>query len=304
MDALEHVDVLEWKVVPILSTVSFDTGLKKIKEIIISDTSLVDFDIFKNIEDLAVLNINNNRYMESIDSNAKTISRQLSISANARDLVVSFPQIEWANNITIRDVVSADLPTLEFVNNSAEFIDNFFTELKLPNVKSIGGTLGIIENYHLKNVDLEEVSDIFGGLMITNNSEIETINFLPNLQHIGGAIQFDGKFKDTNFPKLKLVKGSVFINTNSNNMNCNKWTAPENGLSIIRGGKIICISGRKQSTVRLSEDGQILNKDESDVAEETQIKENSGNMGILNNKISISWVIGFAIIAVLLTIPY
>ncbi|CAI4037549.1 hypothetical protein SMKI_03G0220 [Saccharomyces mikatae IFO 1815] len=266
---LKFCQSLEWKVVPILNYVAMDSqNIEIIKDIVISDTSLANIENFNKVQEIDNFNINNNRFLETIHSNVKTIKGQFSVHANAKELELEMPYLREVENITIRDTSLVHLPQLTKVKSSLEFIENYFYELNLNNLQKIGGTLGIINNVNLMKIDLENVTDIQGGLMITDNESLEQITFLPNLKQIGGAIFFEGSFKDIMFDSLKLVKGSAFIKSSSNVLDCNKWTNPLNGRSIIRGGKFTCISGKKENTLNVKQDGTIIEKAYKDLTQE------------------------------------
>ena len=266
---LKFCQSLEWKVVPILNYVSMDSqNIEIIKDIVISDTSLANIENFNKVQEIDTFNINNNRFLETIHSNVKTIRGQFSVHANAKELELEMPHLREVENITIRDTSLVYLPQLTKVKSSLEFIENYFYELNLNNLQKIGGTLGIINNVNLIKVNLENVTDIQGGLMIADNESLEDITFLPNLKQIGGAIFFEGSFKDIMFDSLKLVKGSAFIKSSSNVLDCNKWTNPSNGRSIIRGGKFTCISGKKENTLNVKQDGTIIEKGYKDLTQE------------------------------------
>lgn len=272
---LNAVDSIYWRVVPILSTVEFTKGLTKINKITISDTSLVGFEGFSGgkVEQLSIFNINNNRFMESIVCNVRSVSEKLTIQSNAREIQVSLDNLVWANNMTVKDSSSISIPNLQFVNNSLEFIDNHFQSISIPKLQGVGGTLSLDSNKQLTKVDMNNVSDVFGGIMITDNTNLEKIDFLKSLQQIGGAIQFSGKIKEISLPKLRLVKGSVQINSTSDELDCSSWTTPPSGISIIRGGKILCSSSKKQTKISLSDKGEILNTDTTDLELNQQKKE-------------------------------
>lgn len=270
---LNDVGSIAWSILPILSTVSFDNGVKKIKSITISDTSLIGFSGF-DIEYLDTLNINNNRFLESINANLKGIKTSLAISANAKNILVSLPNLEWANNITIRDVSSINLSNIETVNASLELIDNTFQALKFPKLTNVGGTLSLIENYNLKEVEFPNIGEIGGGLMIVNNTQISKVNFFPKLMSIGGAIEIFGDFKDATFSKLRLVKGSALIRSSSDGLDCSKWTrgSEDSSGSIVRGGKIVCTSGSKQQIVKFDQDGEIVDESISIIEDDSNSK--------------------------------
>ncbi|KAH3682149.1 hypothetical protein WICPIJ_006883 [Wickerhamomyces pijperi] len=257
---LNHVGSIDWKVLPILSTVSFETGIKKITSITISDTSLIGFSGF-DVDVLKVLNLNNNRFLDSINSNVKGIQEKLAISANAKGVTVNFPELEYANNITIRDVSSLNLSRVEKVNASMELISNQFQSLKLPKLRNVGGTLSLIGNANLKDVEFNNIDEVGGGLMVVNNSNIDNINFFPKLTSIGGAIELIGQMKEASFSKLRLVKGSAKISSVYDSFDCSKWTrGNEETGSIVRGGKISCINGKKKHDLDYNENGEILDE--------------------------------------------
>ncbi|CAI8498953.1 unnamed protein product [Hanseniaspora opuntiae] len=112
---------------------------------------------------------------------------------------------------------------------------------------------------------MNNVSDVFGGVMITSNNNLEKVTFLKSLQQIGGGIHFTGSMKEIELPKLRLVKGSVQINSTSDELDCSSWTSPPSGISIIRGGKIECSSSKKQTKISLNDKGEILDTATTDL---------------------------------------
>jgi hypothetical protein len=298
---LNTVSTIEWKVLPILSTVSFDSGIKSVKSIIISDTSLIAFSGFDS-EVLDTLNINNNRFLESITTSLKGIDEKLSISANARNIAVSFPKLQYANNITIRDVSSLDVSNIVSVNKSLELINNNFQALKFPKLKSVGGTLSLIENWKLKDAEFPQVEDISGGLMIINNTYLSKLNFFPKLTSIGGAIKFIGDFRDASFGKLRVIKGSALLDTAADGFDCSKWTKrdSENGIaSIIRGGSIVCRSSGKQQTVKYNNEGDIIDESILNIEDQPDIEKGHTNDGATLQRFSTLLAVGVALAFVL-----
>ncbi|SCU96418.1 LADA_0H00826g1_1 [Lachancea dasiensis] len=297
---LHHFDAIEWKVVPTLTSLSLAPNISHAKRLTLSDTSLIGIDALERIEDLDILNINNNRFLEYVKSNVKQVNEQLSVSSNSKELRIDFPSLIWANNLTVRDVASVTFPQLQYVNQSFEVIENNFERFETPLLKTVGGTLGVIQNTHLSHIDFSNVTTIQGGLMIANNSNVDKIDFLPELREIGGAIQFIGTFHETVLPKLRLVRGSALVRTTSSAMDCSKWTTSINGNSVIRGGKIVCTSGQTRNTARVSEDGQLLDHHETqlDVKPDT-IQKTSLASGTLDKSklpafawsLSLGWIV-------------
>ncbi|AET37289.1 uncharacterized protein Ecym_1031 [Eremothecium cymbalariae DBVPG len=288
---LGHFKTLYWRVVPILQTVYMEPKISSVRSVLISDTSLIAIEGFYGTEELDSLNINNNRYMDHIKTNVKRITTQLSISANSENLLLDMPELEAADNVTVRDAASVSFPKLEYVNQSLELIENNFETLQIPKLKRIGGTFGLIDNRNLETVNLSSVSVVHGGLMISNNTKLTTLDFLPELQQVGGAIQFEGTIEDTSFPKLRLVKGSAKIDSGAGKLDCSKWTRPLSGNSIIRGGQLECTSAGRRNTVSVSKDGIVLDRDSTEV-----IPNESLGISVIMNRSKLGklvWSLGF-----------
>ncbi|CUM68424.1 uncharacterized protein PRCAT00006147001 [Priceomyces carsonii] len=245
--ALKSTKKLDWQVLPILSSVEFGDDIKDLESITVSDTSLTGFSGFSS-DTLEILDINNNRFLDSINSSVARITSKLHIAANADDVTVSLPLLRVANNMSIHDVQQIDFGGLEEIDNSVSFINNHFGLLKLPKLKSIGGTLSILKNDKVNEIELPTVSTIGGGLMIVNNNKIDKINFLPKLSTIGGAIELVGSIKETTMKQLKLVKGSAKIKSTDKTFDCTKWSRSEIS-AVIRGGKIECTNANNEKIV-------------------------------------------------------
>lgn len=284
LSSLKDVRVINWKVLPILNEALISNEVNGLSSLTISDTALPIIEGFKNVEDVDVFEINNNRYLESVKANIKHVRQKLSVHANARETELEMPRLISAENITVRDTSSVYFPKLEEVGSSLEFIQNHFTELRISSLKTVGGTLGIIDNGNLKLANFNNVTDIQGGLMVANNTRLEKIDFFSKLRQIGGAIYFEGKFNDTDFPQLKLVKGSAFVKTNSGSMDCSKWTTPKSGRSIVRGGKISCISGRRQKAQSVSQDGSVLSETDSEYDDTSEFGNDNAGSGSFAGK--------------------
>ncbi|KAH3660092.1 hypothetical protein OGAPHI_007297 [Ogataea philodendri] len=291
---LESIDTISWKVLPILSAVNLDKGIKHINSVVMSDTSLTGFSGF-NVESLKVLNINNNRFLERIDSSVKEITDTLLITANARNLQVSLPELTWAHTITIKDTNNLNLDSLQVVENSAQFINNRFSDLKLPKLKSTGTTLSVINNKNVRTIEFPSLAEVGGGLMIIDNDLITKVDFFPVLRAIGGAIEFHGNIDASGFKQLKVVKGSAIIKSTSAEFDCNKWIKEEVS-NVVRGGKIECGSGSSRSTevLLVDESGDITKGTpgvNSGVAEQDKSKKT-----VVKSGTSVSYKVGFSAI--------
>lgn len=141
---LKTVETINWQILPILSSINFQSGLDKIQDILISDTSLIGFSLKDNVKKLNSLNLNNNRFLENISTNIEEVVGGLTISGNARSTMVYLPLLQSVKNLTIRDTTFLDISSIKYVKESCGFLENQFQQLKIPHLKSVGGTLSII----------------------------------------------------------------------------------------------------------------------------------------------------------------
>lgn len=249
LSKLQAVETLKWHVLPILTQVTFSKGINQIKSITMSDTSLTGITGF-NVDTLKSMTINNNRFLEWVESSVTEITGELSISANADNLRVSMPNLVSVKGITVKDTEEVDFHELQTIEYNGDFINNNFRELKLPKLKSAGHTLSIIKNKMLSNIDMNSLTEVGGGLIIVDNSKVEKIDFFSSLKSVGGAIEFRGDITDNKFNSLKIVRGSAILNSSSSQFDCKKWMTNEVS-KVVRGGKIECSSGEKGTEIML-----------------------------------------------------
>lgn len=249
---LQSVDTLRWHVLPILTSVNFNAGIKDIKSVIMSDTSLTGFGGF-NVETLRTLNINNNRFLERIESSVTEVTGELSISANAENLQVVLPHLTWVKSLTLRDADSVNFDSLQIVEQNADFINNQFSALKLPKLKSTGHTLSVINNDRLDEIDFSALTEVGGGLMVIDNQRINKVDFFPSLNSVGGAVEMHGDISESKFGNIKIIKGSAIIKSTSNELDCAEWMSGEISKAV-RGGKIECSAGDKPKEIKHVDD--------------------------------------------------
>ncbi|KAI5962422.1 uncharacterized protein KGF55_003498 [Candida pseudojiufengensis] len=258
---LKKVSVLSWEILPILSNVQFNNEIQGIQSITISDTSLTGFSGFLTNE-LKILDINNNRFLDSVECNVEKISELLHLSANSNEIKINLPNLKKVKELSINNVKSLSLNNLEVVENSLILNNNYFSSLNFPKLTRIGGTLSLSKHKELSNVEFPELEEIEGGLVIINNSLIEKINFLSKLQIIGGALEINGPISDMSFKNLKLIKGSAIVTSTSPEFDCNKWSK-SNILLVVRGGKIECTNSNNEKITSRTKDDLGGNNDGS-----------------------------------------
>ncbi|RCK63823.1 Sporulation-specific protein 22 [Candida viswanathii] len=291
--ALKWVNVLDWRILPILSNVHFNNEIQGIESITISDTSLTGFSGFL-ADTIENLDINNNRFLDTIESNVEVIRGKLHIGANANDAKVSLPKLKQINRLSVSNVERLNVDELESVEESLSLANNYFQQIKFPKLSYVGGTLSLSGNEMVNDLEFPNLSELGGGLVLTNNSLIERVNFFPKLRIIGGALELVGAIKEISLKNLKLCKGSASVKSTSPLFDCAKWSRSEIVL-VVRGGKIECTDANNEKiTSRTKDDGgELITNTTLDV----EYHENKSNLAVSTTELS-----SFQFVAILITL--
>ena len=192
---LSSVGTVNWNALPNLAGLSFTSGLQMVKRIGIQNTGLQSLEgiNLKSVDEFFVVN---NNYLNDITMQLQYVGTSLTLSANGDQVQASFPNMEWAYNISFRNVSSVDLPSLATLNGSMGFYNSFMDSVSLPNVTEVGGSLAFVSNDALTNVSVPQLTKIGGGLQLANNTDLEEIDGFPELKAVGGAIDINGYFTE------------------------------------------------------------------------------------------------------------
>lgn len=189
---LTQVTEVDWNALAGLQGLSFTTGLQEVDSLMIQNTQLGTLDGI-NLQTAATVTIVNNNYLNDITMQLGNISESITLEANGMNVSANFPNLEWAANVTMRNVSSLNVPSLASVNGSMGLYANFFEAFSAANLTTVGGTLSFVSNEDLTNISMPELTTVNGGLPIQNNTQLEVV-YLPSLETVGGALDFYGNF--------------------------------------------------------------------------------------------------------------
>lgn len=193
-DSLTAVNMISWVALPALQGLNMGQGISEANSIVISNTQL---NSLSGIELTAVgsMDVNNNNYLTTINVNdLKNITDELSFSANGMDLEVNFPNLVGAANLTFRNVSAISMPSLSQVSGAMGFYSNLFSSFAAPNLTTTGGSLAFIDCPSVSNVSFPLLTEVGGGMILANNSDLKAITGFPQLTTIVGALDFAGTF--------------------------------------------------------------------------------------------------------------
>jgi hypothetical protein len=190
---LVSVGDIAWSTLPALQALTFTKKVSKADTVLITDTLLSSLNGI-NLVTASRFNINNNRYLRSIDVALGNVSDLLIIEANGKGVNASFPDLKWANNITIRDAGDMYFPVLEKVNHSAAFVNNTFSTASFPELAEVGGSFAIISCSKLTKITANSLEEVGGTFQIANNTKLDTVDGFEKLTVVGGAVDMSGVF--------------------------------------------------------------------------------------------------------------
>lgn len=197
---LETIDSIIWTGLPVLSSLAFTKGVSKATVLSIQNTGLASLEGIDLME-IGQLFLANNFFLDEVSMKLKTVSTSLGMSANGRDLKVSFPDLKVAYNMTFRNVSSLSIPSLAYINGSMGFYSNFFSTISAPKLTYVGstvqsGSLSFVSNGMLTDIKMPLLRLVSGGFQIANNTKLEKIDGFPKLEGVGGTVQMYGTFKE------------------------------------------------------------------------------------------------------------
>lgn len=247
--SLQRVELIEFIALPALQT--FTTNLRSANMIYISDTSLESVNAFSSLEEVAIFNFNNNRYLTNLQSTLRTVSNALEFSSNGEGANVTFDSLIWANNVTLRDVNSASFAALRNVNASFGLINNSITSLNMSHLAAVGGSFAVVSNDQLTDLHCSNLSQVGGGFVVANNTELNQINGFHNLSSVGGALEVQGNFTQLDLANLRSVRGGANVDTRSGNFSCNPLRSLQRNGGI-QGDSFVCRNGATSTSIQLS----------------------------------------------------
>jgi hypothetical protein len=234
---LVSVGDINWSTLPALQALTFDKQISKANTVLITDTLLSSLNGI-NLVTATRFNINNNRYLRSVEVALGNVSDLLIIEANGKGVNASFPDLKWANNITIRDAGAVYFPVLEKINSSAAFVNNTFTEADFPELTSIGESFAVISCSKLTTITANSLEEVGGTFQLANNTKLAEVNGFQKLTVVGGAVDMSGVFTSVDLPSLDDVRGGFNLQS-TQDVSCTEFQNLKNS-GVIKGDDFTC----------------------------------------------------------------
>lgn len=196
LGALKEVDSLTMLGLANLHSLGFTTGVSKCNNLRIENTRLENLEGI-NLEEASSIVLANNYQIDTINfPNITNITDFLTLSFNNAMVNVSFPELESANNISIRAIGSLSIPSLSKINvgDFGVFESDNLETIAAPKLTKIDGALVINGNKGLKNISFDALTDVGANLLIANNTNLHEMEGLPKLENVQAALDMSGNF--------------------------------------------------------------------------------------------------------------
>ncbi|KAL1629686.1 cell wall protein Ecm33 [Neofusicoccum ribis] len=231
---LSKVDKIDWSGLPALSSLTFTSGVKEASSVTIQNTFLSSLDGI-DLEEVDTFFIANNNYLQDVTVQFSNINEALTLSANGDKLKASFPNLEWAYNMTFRNVSTISTPSLASLNGSLGFYGDKIESYEAANLTTIGGSLSFVGNGNLANISIDALEKVSGGFQIADNPELGNLSF-PALKTVGGALDFSGNFSSVDLPDLEDVRGAFNLQSSEDiSSSCTHFKSLSGGSNVIKG---------------------------------------------------------------------
>lgn len=205
MTALTEIGSIDWKHLPGLNSIRLgQSGVTSATSVSISDTALSSLSEFK-VSSVETMDINNNDRLTTYEGALANVTKTLKFSANGAGLVVSLPNLIWANDLNFVEVSEVDLPALQHINESIRFDQSSLTSFSAPNLTEVEkGDVAFVNNDEIANITFPSLTNIGGSLTLINNTALETVDGFPKLKEVFGAVLLGGNFQKYVYLPLTL----------------------------------------------------------------------------------------------------
>lgn len=191
---LVEVGALQWTTLNALQQLGFAKSLSTASTVFITDTALTSLEGI-NLDQVGNFEITNNAFLRKISTQVANISQSLTINNNGPNLNLEFPNLIWANNMTIRNVSNFSIPSLESVKTTFGVYGSYMEGVFAPNLTSVGGDVAFVADSSLTNISMPLLKTIGGGLLIANNTELLSIDGFASLK-TASSINISGNFTE------------------------------------------------------------------------------------------------------------
>lgn len=192
--SLHTIEVVVLQHVPLLNLWG-EPNSTLLDQLVVENTLLTTLSL-PNVETIEEIQVINNPNLTDINlSEVKNVTNYFTVGSNNPYVSVRVDGLQWANNVSWRDIGDAEAPNLDKVNGSLEISDSSVDTIEFPKLAYAEG-LYFQNNENLTYIgapDLNSVGD--ESLTIVNNSKLASPGNFSALEKVGG-IELSGDFTE------------------------------------------------------------------------------------------------------------
>ncbi|KAJ5907869.1 hypothetical protein N7495_000551 [Penicillium taxi] len=218
---LSSVGSISWEALPELLSLDFSTGVTEAGDVSIVNTGLTSLGGI-SLKTVGLFDIENNRGLKTVNiNNLMNATDLINFSGNYDQLEIDLPNLGTGTNLTLRNISSVSVPSLEKLTGQLGFWGTDFKSFSAPNLTATGDIV-FMDNAKLTNISLPVLKTINGGFSISRNDKLDTIS-TPKLETVTGAIDFTGTFNTVDLGSLERVAGGFNLQSTEGKFECSTF---------------------------------------------------------------------------------
>jgi hypothetical protein len=202
-NSLTSIGSLVFNAVPFLHYMELGGGgVTTIGNVSIINTGFVSIDWLKmdTVKDFV---LQNNQDLITLDLDAlRSFTGDLDISGNNADLVVTMPNVTTANSISIANLTSVGMSSIQKLAGDLDLSGDSMSEINLPELVNTS-SIRISSDMNLETLDMSKLILVAGDLSIISNDKLAAIT-MPALEVVNGDMTLTGAIS-------KLVRSYVLL---------------------------------------------------------------------------------------------
>lgn len=189
---LTFVGELKMSDLPNMQGNSLLQTLTQLSSLSVINTGLSELEPGFRLETLDTIVITNNPYLNRINLQPYNITGGMTISSNGRNLEVSMPNVQVAQNLSFANCSSISTPSLHQCFG-LNVISNTISEFTgVPLLREINTSLAFVANSEMTRIALPELRTVSGAFLVANNTKLEALDQLYSLARVDGAVDLQG----------------------------------------------------------------------------------------------------------------
>ncbi|KXL41393.1 hypothetical protein M433DRAFT_140419 [Acidomyces richmondensis BFW] len=225
------VTTLTLSKIPTPNTLNMQTTFQQVSNLYVTNTTLEALPgLLLQSAQMDVLSITGNKYLENGWFGVGNITQQATILNNGGQMSLTMPNLTYAYNMNISNASTVNIPLLQSVSQNLDISWNSVQNISLPKLSYVGAELSLTNNVQLTALAFEQLVNIQGNFIVSNNPLLNQVAGLEALSYVGGDLTLDGNINNISLPSLRSIAGSFNLQSSNTDVSCSSVPS-----SIVKG---------------------------------------------------------------------